>query len=614
MKKFIAILLCMLFVLGQTACNKPSTNGADADDVIIEFAIANLGYGKDWLESANQRFMYSVEDKEYPNGKKGVYCKYVFGTPEQATSISTSGTHVYYSSGRGTDLANTGNLLCIDEIVKEKYDNGKSIEDKMYEDYKEFSLGNDGKYYTIPTFESYCGLSYDKDLFNRNGYYFANNDAEDYTPRKSELINYTYNLVDVNIEGWENNKSCGPNGEYGDYDDGLPSSLYELIALWEFMSKDGVQPVQLAGEYPNIANFFLDGLMASLMGESRAEATQTFNGTMEVVTGFGASLSQRQNIINGVDYLDKPTTKTVQISEETGFYTTMAVERYYALAALEIIEKENFWAQGSDTITESLSHLDAQKMFIDSGYTNIKGQAKEVGMIMEGSYWYNESTIRGNFRNFYSLNKDCKERGVAWMPLPVNIANSVTGEDRTETFNGITESVKGERATLVQAHQSCLYFNKNIEKDQAVYEAVKDWIKFMHTDEELSNITADSGFKRALIYEVDDKDKENWSGFYADLFEYAKDAYVLRPVGGNKTYNANASSLYVKGEHSGFWNCHRTSFMFCLGKSEHNAQVAFENKMLTAQQWKNSYYQGSNKEAVDYIDNIVYNKPEWNQW
>ena len=45
----------------------------------------------------------------------------------------------------------------IDDIVKEKYDERDgakiSIEDKMYDNYKSFSKGSDGEYYTIPTIE-----------------------------------------------------------------------------------------------------------------------------------------------------------------------------------------------------------------------------------------------------------------------------------------------------------------------------------------------------------------------------------------------------------------------------------------------------------------------------
>ena len=623
MKKFITILLCFVLLMTSVACsNSGGGPKGDGDDVIIEVVIQDLGYGKQWLEESNARFVELVKDKDYGNGKKGVFFNYHFQTPEDPSTMSTSGNHVYYGySGAGAiALSNTGNLLNIDDIVKEKYDERDgakiSIEDKMYDNYKSFSKGSDGEYYTIPTMEAYCGMSYDVDLFDRKGFYLAKPDAEYFLSEYSEVVDRDFDWVDVTAENWESDKSVGPNGIAGDYDDGLPSSLYELVALWEYMADQGVQPVQTYGEYPTYPNVFLQGIMASLMGKDRITTMNDLNGELEVVTGFGITNVEGENLFGNVDYLKRPVTEIVDITEETGFYISMPVEKYYAYALMNIINEEGWWADGSVPDYRPISHLNAQLNFLCSGYRNAKGTAPEIGMIIDGSYWYHESVIRNNVKTFEALNKGV-ERKVAWMPLPVNIANSVTGEDKTGTVNGITESLKGEPQTLYVEHSNCLYFNKKIEEDESLYAAIKDWIKFAHSDAELSKKTASAGYKTALQYEVTKEDKASWSGFYRDLFEVSRISNVIRPNGNNATYEKNRNGIFKRGETAGLFVCHTGSYIRCLrlekNKGYHDAREAFEANMITPAQWKN-YYAGTNIDGIKYLKNkdgkeIFYTRP-----
>ena len=68
------LLLAGVMGLSCTACGvRQSGLGGDGDDVEIIVKTANLGYGTSWLESFNQRFMDKYKDKDYGNGKKGVY-------------------------------------------------------------------------------------------------------------------------------------------------------------------------------------------------------------------------------------------------------------------------------------------------------------------------------------------------------------------------------------------------------------------------------------------------------------------------------------------------------------------------------------------------------------
>ena len=193
-------------------------------------------------------------------------------------------------------------------------------------------------------------------------------------------------FVDIENEHWESHKSVGPDGEEGTLDDGLPSTIYEFIVLCERMVNDGVQPVQMAGQYPQYANPMLDGLMVSLMGPEKYAATNSLTGEVEVVTGF-----TNENLVGNIDYIKKPITKTIEISEESGYYMTWQVEKYYAQALLEILDKQSgFFADGSRSVG-AVSHLGAQENLIFSGYNKLGSTAKEVAMLSDSSHLYFES-------------------------------------------------------------------------------------------------------------------------------------------------------------------------------------------------------------------------------
>ncbi len=615
-KKSIAFIMSLVTLSGVAGCGTIGNQGGtvgDGDDVIINVSIQDLGYGTQWLEESCKRFEDLNKNTDYGNGKVGVAFRYIKGTPEQPSSLATSGTHIVFNVGRASDLAASGQLLNLDEIVKEKYDNGKSIEDKMYDEAKQSYKGNDGSYYTIPTHEVYTGMSYDKDLFDRYGLYFAKPDAEfsAVNPYTSSVTGRDVIFLNSNIANWEQNKSCGPDGEYGTSDDGLPSSLMELLELWDIMKQEyQVYPIQLAGKYVNYSNCFMDGLWGSLAGAEKAYTSYTFDGQVDVVTTFEPQSAFGSNKLS---YVSTPVTQTVDVTEESGFYTTWSVERYYAMAALEVIYKEGWFAPGSNTVG-GISHTDAQKKFLFSGYDDVTGTNDEVGCLMEGSYWYNESNIRGNLASFEYANPGVT-RNVRWMPMPVNIMNSVTGEDTTATLNGVTESVKGEKNVLVRDHNNIMYFNKIVKNDASVYKAVKDWIQFFNSDEELNKVTVSQGFRKALNYELKPEYRAQIAGFYADLFDLAENSYVLLPEGSNKTYEANSGTtgLLVKGLNSGYFKCHNGYYFLCLETRKNGAREGFESTMITKDNWK-SFYQGSNPNGIDFVNNVTYNKPDTELW
>ena len=627
-KKLSMLLLAGVMGTGCTACTFGGGGlGGDADDVKLIVQLADLGHGTMWTQEFNKRFIEQYKDKDYGNGHKGVYVELDTSQNQHTVgAMSTEGSHIYLYACTAKSASANGDLLPLDDIVTEKYDNGRSIVDKIPAEMAELFKGTDGKFYTIPTYETYSGVYYDVELFDRNGYYFADprpgvvdegNCVEFSSTLLSNVKNYAdvpfaaastgkFFFVDPESSDWENCKSVGPDGEAGTLDDGLPSTFYEFIVLCERMQQEGVQPVQMAGQYDNYINPFMNAVYAQLQGPEKMETSYTMDGTIEVVTGF-----TNENLVGSIDYIKKPITKTIEITEESGYYTTWQVERYYAEALVEILETEaGFFADGSREIG-GVSHLGAQENFIYSGYNRLGQTSKEVGMLSEGSHWWNESRTRGTLGNFYKMNSGCQERKVAFMPLPSNIANRVTGEDVVRTNNGITESVKGHTLTISQPGSGgggyCCYVNKKVANDSSVQEAVKDWIQFFFSDAQLTKITADSGFRMRVNYTLEDEDYAKLSYFEKDIFQKSSEAYIYRGLG--CTTALSNPTLYQRDYQNGFFSCcGRSSIIECFrAKNPHSTMVGFEKQIITMDKW-NEYYFGNYPEDICAVDNTVFVK------
>ena len=652
MKRLIALIMALALMLGLTGCGGGGQLG-DGDDVILTFTLKDEGYGTLWLEESCNRFMELVKDKEYPGGLTGVYCNVVKGTPPKADELRGSGYHVVFDLGVRSG-AESGNLLNIsangyDSEGNEQTEEGINIFEEIYGDGSQSLydmipdaarydyMGRDGEYYGLPTHENVTGVSYDAHLFDQKGYYFAKPTAEpdeiiefeslvvgeeiEVVNNKTNETSYlTFNFVDPYVPGWENNKSCGPDGIFGTLDDGLPSSLIEFIVLCEKMKKDGVEPIVTTGEHSvNYSCVFMDGLVYSLLGEEKAKASRDLVGELDVVTTFK---NPKTPLVPGVNYVPQAVTTKVNITEETGFYNMWTVERYYAMAMMEILIKQGWLGEGSDPTYNPASHWDTQKNFIFSGYNNRRGQCGEVGMLIESSFWYNESNQCGNFEDFYLYNRDVEkgQRDVRWMSLPVNIANTVTGEDATFTTNGITESVKGEKNVLPQSSSNNMVFNKNVLDDEAVLEALKDWLKFYFSNEELSNVTISQGMNRLVEYDMSALEEgDEWASFYKNLKALRDESYFLyecSSVSTGKTYNDKLRSQWGLGEGGKFFHVNNFGFGYAVMSGNFTsakgllAMDAFRSVCWTPEKWK-EYYTGNNVSDVKYISGATYTEPMW---
>ena len=582
MKKIISLFLTAL--LSFTLVAAVGCGGGGGGNVTqLNISTIGMGQGGPWEENLAKRFEEMYAKKSYADGKTGVNVE-INDLVADRSDISTDGNAIYLNGAVGSPATYASSYLDLTDIVREDLEtiDGETvtIEDKIPDDMKHYYQVN-GSYYALPTEEYHALLAYDKHLFDENGLYFAKPGAEG-RERRSTVMNQTYTLINI---GDNASKSCGPDGEYNTDDDGLPSSLYELAALCDLMkSYFSISPFCLAGAYRDVCNALMCALMTSLQG-FEANAMYNLEGeSYEIITGW-----TDENLFPGVSGIKKPIVQTIPITEETGYYTTWSSAKYYAEAFVELTLEKGWWYSGTDDGNKS--NIDAEADFIYSGY----GTNESIGMMVEFTYWWAEAKNYNRLEYFYTDYPDVEEREVALMPFPVNVSESVTEGE-------------GEAPSVLVTESSYLAVNKNIENDPEMLAVVKDFIKFMYTDYQLSYPTVEQGLPINMDYKIQPEHEELFEGFYASLWSIINDpdTNVVRTISGtNATAKANERLLRRGYTCGAFKMPDQLSCFTSMRDYGKTAKECFETQMVLKDQWA-SYYKGTG-EVGDY-NGIGYTK------
>lgn len=563
MKKLTALTLAALSVgtISLAGC------GGGGNDGIAMISIINYGggVGDEWLINATERFAEANMDTQF-----GDYVGVDFEIDNQQgitlTNMDTDGYQMYFCEGSTAvrQLSQQNFLLDIGDIMNEpltEYGEDKTILSKISEDYQIMCQGADGNYYGLPHYEFYPGLTYDIELFENEFLYFADSGVgQKYpnTPCKFGQANFIASLDDK--------KSCGPDGVYDTQDDGLPSSLQEFLLLcYRMKNSCGITPFALSGKYPAYAAHLVSALWTSLAGYDKIQTVYDFTAEdVEVVTGF-----EENEYLFGTDYIAKPKTAIVDITEANGYLAYDMVERYYAIAILKIADKEGWF---TDTAFQGTTHTEEQQWFVFNGQYLDGKSIPKIGMIIEGNYWYNESISVGNFEQYYALT-NTTERRVAWMNLPVTLDTTVTEGN-------------GKPMALLDTANSYTFINNNIKDDEGLAEACKAFMRFLYTDAELSAFTDCTGMSKGVNYPLADsvvldtfqKSVRDIKEKGAVLYGSATNSTFL---GNPKTFNLNNSNLIYKPG--------GTNIILAFHNGNMMAHRAFELTQWKASDWATIY-------------------------
>ena len=508
-RKNMLVLLGLAALTGSLASCNGGGGGTNSTITTVNILLFNGTSGRDWLNQSTKRFAEANKETSFEDGKTGITFKIqqAKGVAWNSEIKSTGNDIMIYEYNPDIfQLSAQGYLLDLDDIVRPKE---ASIESGVLERLK----GPDGKYYALPHYEWFPGVSYDKDLFNEKNFYFADPsvDAEDV-----EVANTPYGtgrfIADKNIQ-----KSVGPNGIRGDYDDGLPSSLEEFNILCHKLYSDGVSPILLCGSGQYYSWKFPLALWASLTGPEgmRNTSCEWSNAELDMVTGW-----KDDELFAKGSGLKTPVTEKVVLNEENGYKMYDMANRYYSLAFMEMAI-DNKWLDPEALADSNQSPTAAMNWFIN-GHSN-----KRYGMYWDGSYWCHEAADVGTFETYRQMNPTNPDRHTAFMPLPTQLTGQVT-------------EGKGKKPALVNTGSTLTFANARV-KTNGKEKAVKAFLNFLYSNEELSAFSELTGLTAPIDYTWDRSKLNNT--YYDDLATLRAAGEVIQPSSISERYKKNLMSF-----------------------------------------------------------------------
>ena len=524
MKKLIAIILVLVVfasfaLVGCRPSTEKPSGAADSSDEFDRETTINKGkttlfisnfngaFGERWLKAAAKRYEEIHKDDVYETGKKGVQIwidnakqggRDILSGIDNSRDAIFFTEQVYYS-----ELVSSGKVLDITEIATEKltaYGEDKSIVDKFTEEQKSYLTTKDNKIYMLPHYQGFRGITYDIDLFEKELLYLS---------ADKDNGNDGF-IIDLDEE-----RSKGPDGASGTYDDGLPATYDEFFALCAKMKDLGIMPVIWTGDQPVYFSEFLASLACDYEGLEQSMLNFTFKGTAK-------------NLVDTADENGITLMGETAIDTSNGYLLAKQAGKYYALQfADRLLNKSSKYIDLRSV--GSLSHTDTQKTYIASRFLSTE---TTIGMLIESNYWENEADDMGYFKQMaksYGEDKASRNsRRFGFMPFPK-----------------ATEDKVGEGVTLVDYLLSGAFIKGNIGKESGKeYEKALalDFLQFLYTDQSLVEFTEYTGCPKSLNYSIDSI-IDKVSPYTKSVFEMRARADIVYPFSNELIYVNHASDF-----------------------------------------------------------------------
>ena len=556
--KVLSLVLAMGMVSGAFAgCNGGFNNNTSGDEMLITIMNAGGGVGQQWLDNAIERYKEKMSTHEWSNGQVGVDFEVTSQLDEQVETMGSAGYNIYFTEHTPTalELSQKNMVIPITDIVTEKSDtrDGQpiSIEDKMGVQFRENVKGADGEYYALPHFSLFGGLTYDQDLFDTLGFYFAAPVEEQSSQDVVESFTCKYGDALFALKGAK--KSCGNDGKYGTLDDGLPTTVQELFVLCKKMIDSGCEP--LVVRYGMYYGYYLEeALWSALATEEEVRARFSYTGKVRIVDGY-----EDTPLFKGIDYIKTPKIKEVDVVPATGYLVNDSVARYYAIAIQEVLMREGWFSAYVDR--PELTHIDMMKNFYYSGKN---GRTKQ-GLFIEGDYWHNEAVTNGVVSEYEKVTKD-KNRKLAWFPMPTALTGTVNEN-------------QGRTLCMLNGSKSLSFINANISDNAALVEACKDFLKFCYSDDELSAFTGCTGVGRgALNYKIKDEHK-------TDMYYFNKTVVETKELNNVVLLDKMDNIHYNNDIYSPMLGVQYTSSLAAFQKTSRGTIDVFNSRRTSESEW-----------------------------
>lgn len=573
-KRVTTLLLCFGLCVSMVSC-KPSGNytppnlggnsGTQTEQIDTErtqLYVYNFygGYGSDWLASLKERFEEEHKDDVWEEGKKGVQI-YINNNKSQIMSfysqIPDNRDEVYFTEyALYYTLRNEGVMADITDALTmplTEYGEEESIIDKLSSEQRAYygvPVGDSQTYYGIPHYNGFSGLTYNVDLFEEEGYYFADK------PLSSAL-------EDQFISKYNTEKNAGPDGKKGTSDDGLPATYDQFFQLCDFIAANKQIPVLWTGKGNT---HYLAHLGAGLISDYEGLEQMMLNYTLgEQTNNLARNLAKIQN---GQLVIDSQPTA---IKSDNGYELARQAGKYYALSFLQRLTTTDRY-HNLLAFNTGHSHMNAQEDFL---YAGNDGRTADTAMLVDGCWW--ESEAKDTFNTMVASKGEeysKYNRRFAWMPLP------------KATSEKVEEAVLADKPYTLFDEISSLCFVKNNIADWKL-DLAKEFIRFAYTDESLRDFTTITNTPKAVDYDMREEDLAKMTPFGRSLMEIKSKSNIVYPYSTNSKYANNQ-------EYFGVNNMFRSK----IGTME--------------RQWPSSAFHDDKISAEDYFSGMYnYSKSTW---
>lgn len=483
--KGIALSLAAMMSVGIFAgCGRTKIVEDSSGKSILKVYNYAGGFGQEWMAAMEKAFEETYAETSFEEGKTGVDIQ-VTNKKDQATDIYNKVENlteeVFFIEGvdYGKWTANK-KMLDITDVAtgSNSRDNNKTIVSKLSADETSY-FGAGGTYYALPHHDHQVGLIYDVDLFEEEGLYF---DKDGAPSEKNYAGTEKYTSGD--------NRSAGPDGEYGTSDDGLPATYEDFYALCDHMATGKgftktIVPILWSGKNRNdYLDWFLSELTADFEGAEQLRLNYTFNGTAKNLVSVAED--------GTITHLDEAT-----ITPETGYLVYQSEGRYQALSFLDKIVDTASWYKTNQNFG-TLEHTEAQYNYL-LGATDLS--TTRYAFLVDGCWWENEAA--DSFASIVDTQGEKysrQNRKFAFMPLPKATADKV-----------------GEEFTIATTDVTVAFIKSNIASSKI--DLAKTFLSFVYEDEQLKTFNTVSGLPASASYTLSDEEYNALSSFSKSLYD-----------------------------------------------------------------------------------------------
>lgn len=482
--KFLSVALSATMLVSAFAgCNRTPEDEGEVDETKTQLSVSNYegGYGRAWLDNAIERFEAKYAGTSFEEGKMGVEV-HVDSTKDGKagetflTTVANTDFHVVITEDVSyQQVALTGIALDITDAITSpltEFGESGSIESKMDGALQSFYKTGQGKYYGLPHYEAFYGITYDKDLFDSRGFWIASDGSYVKPDKYTGQFNKTL--------------SNGPDGVAGTGDDGLPATYDQFFALCDKMVSVGVTPFTCSGQYISMFTAMMYQLWADYEGKANFQKTVSFETPMTVIDTLND---------NGTF-----TTKTIESFTKANAYE--AYNQAGKVAALNFAKRaasDNRYY--TSDVTGQTDNITTQGNYLMS---SLEGN-KPVAFLVDGVWWENEAEDAGTYTTFEGEYGDAasrQSRRFGLLPMPKATADKV-----------------GENSVTALRMSSLVFINKAaVERGGKVTtDLAKKFLQFIHTDNEMQEFSVTTSALKPFTYTVPTSKMSNVSEFGKDL-------------------------------------------------------------------------------------------------